>query len=282
MAGGSPKIRKMNKSKVIILTGDKLRHKYFALKILQKLPQAKLIIEKQPLASWGAHLKSASPLMEKHFNNFASTEEKFFSKIVKGHLPLLKRRTIVEIDEGDINSQKVIEMIKKEKPVLLIVLSTSLLKDNFINSFPQRTIINLHAGLSPYYRGSGTNVFPFYYKKLEYVGMTVHYLDRNIDSGEIILQGRPKFQKKDNTHTIGCKNVILGTRLVLKVISFYLKNGPPQGKKQELGQGKLYFKKDFSDGKVKKIYQNIDEGLVKDYLKKKPKKVKMIEKINHE
>ena len=33
-------------------------------------------------------------------------------------------------------------------------------------------IINAHLGLSPYYRGSGTNIFPFVNKEIEYVGVT--------------------------------------------------------------------------------------------------------------
>jgi folate-dependent phosphoribosylglycinamide formyltransferase PurN len=44
--------------------------------------------------------------------------------------------------------------------------------------------------------------------------MTIHYIDIGIDSGDIILQGRPRFEEGDDTHTIGCKNLILGAELM--------------------------------------------------------------------
>jgi methionyl-tRNA formyltransferase len=57
--------------------------------------------------------------------------------------------------------------------------------------------------LSPYYRGSGTNFFPFVNNEPEYVGATFMYIDEGIDTGEIIHQIRPTIFLGDTIHHVG-------------------------------------------------------------------------------
>lgn len=258
---------------ILVITGSKLRHLFFACKILQKFPAAKVLIEKHPESSFGAHLENASSIQASHFDDFAKTEKKYFEDSID--YDLLKSRTLATIESGDINSDNIINLIKKIAPNGIFTYSPSLLKKNFIDTFGK--IINLHAGLSPYYRGSGTNVFPFINDELEYVGMTVHYIDQGIDSGEIILQGRPEFEIGDNTHTIGCKNVILGAELVCKVIEYFEINGFPPSYPQDLSIGKLYLKKDFTDEVILKLKDVSDTIAL--YIKNNPKKISIVEEI---
>lgn len=271
----------MTKQTVIVMTGDKLRHQYFASKILNAIDSSILLIEKQPKEPWGSHANDPSQMIQSHFNKFYDAEKKYFASCIEINFRLLKKRIFLEINDGEINNPTVIKKIVEKEPTLLIVLSTSLLKDHLIKSFEKRTIINLHAGLSPYYRGSGTNVFPFYNRELEYVGMTIHYLDVGIDSGDIILQGRPTFEPTDNTHTIGCKNIILGAEMMTKVINSYLENGPPIGYKQDLSMGRIYFKQDFNDDVLRVIHDNLKVGMVDEYIERQPQKIDIVETIGH-
>ena len=266
---------------VLVMTGDKLRHKYYALQILKAFKSSGLLTEKQPAEPWGSHVRYPSEIIQKHFEAFNEQEKVFFGKEIEANQDFLSEKKIIEIYEGDINSDAVITQIKEIDPKVLIVLSTSLLSDTFIANFPHR-IINYHAGLSPYYRGSGTNVFPFYNKELEYVGITIHYIDPGIDSGNIIVQGRPVFEETDNTHTIGCKNLIMGTKLMIETIDFYLNIGPPAGHAQDLSAGRVYYKKDFTDEIVTAIQNNIASGIVTEYVKIQPKPIKIVGRITHE
>ena len=72
----------------------------------------------------------------------------------------------------------------------------------------------MHLGLSPYYRGSGTNLFPFVNNEIQYVGATFMLLDRTIDNGRIIHQEQAKVFKNDNIHKIG-------NRLILEMFEVY-------------------------------------------------------------
>ena len=49
--------------------------------------------------------------------------------------------------------------MQQAAPDVVLVFGTGLLKAPLIGAFPGR-IINIHLGLSPYYRGAGTNFWP--------------------------------------------------------------------------------------------------------------------------
>ena len=59
-------------------------------------------------------------------------------------------------------------------PDVVLVCGTGILREELINLFPGH-IINIHLGLSPYYRGAGTNFWPLVNREPEYLGATIHY-----------------------------------------------------------------------------------------------------------
>jgi methionyl-tRNA formyltransferase len=265
----------MERLDVLVMTGSKPRHQYFAAELLRHFDRSAMLVERHPEVTAETYVKQASALMEQHFAAFDRTQSEWFAEPVAAAAPLLQARTVREIEFGTPNATENVAAIRALDPRLIAVHSTSLIKEELIGAFPQR-IINLHAGLSPYYRGSGTNLYPFYYGDLECVGMTVHYLDIGIDSGDIILQGRPVFDPDDNPHTIGCKNVQVGAALMTRGLERYLSSGPPPGVKQDLSRGKLFLKKAFNDEVLQTIQRNLANGMVRQYAAA-PRSVAMVE-----
>ena len=128
-------------------------------------------------------------------------------------------------------------------------------------------VINSHQGLSPYYRGSATNFWPFVNRELQYVGLTMHYIDEGIDTGQIICHGFPNIEIDDNMHSIGCK-VIQETAMFFDIIFKMIENGNrPIGVKQ-WAKGKLYQRKDFNSKAIIRANNNIDNGLIKNFVRK--------------
>ena len=78
--------------------------------------------------------------------------------------------------------QKCLNQIKKNNPDIIIVYGSSIIAP-LTNDFKNK-IINVHLGLSPYYRGSGTNFYPILNSKPEYIGVTFMFLDKGIDTGK--------------------------------------------------------------------------------------------------
>ncbi len=255
----------MNK-KILIISGNLLKHQFFSLKILEKFQNASLILENYPSKVSQNYTKDNSKIIKEHFQKVKKYEEVFFKSYISKNLKVLKKRTLLKIKKGDINKKKYLNKIKKINPDLIILNATSILSKDYIYHFKNK-IINFHAGYMPFYRGSGCNVWAFYFKELKYVGVTIHFVDTKVDHGNIIFRGKPNFSLNDNTHSIGCKNTIIGSKLAIKAINKVLKNPKFKGTKFKSNKIRFCKKKDFNSKVVIKIDKLIKKGLIKDFLK---------------
>ena len=85
------------------------------------------------------------------------------------------------------NSKIILNYFKNEKPDLVAISGTDLLKKSTIEMLPAQTITNLHTGLSPYING-GPNCTNWCLSigRPDLIGNTVMWIDSGIDSGSII------------------------------------------------------------------------------------------------
>lgn len=265
------------KEKILIISGNLLKHQFTAIKVLKKFKNSKVIFEKYPKKNFKNYTKDSSETIKKHFYNVNKYEKLYFNKYVKANKKFLKNRTLLSVNKGKINTKKIYNFIIKENPKIILINATSKIQEKIINKFKNK-IINIHAGITPYYKGAGCNVWTFYYKELEYTGVTIHFVNSKIDSGKIIIQKQSKFQKDDNTHTIGCKNAILGSKLAIQSILLILKNNSYRGKHLNVKKKKMRicYKKDFNENIIKTVNQNIKEGMVRNYCRN-PQKIKIVE-----
>lgn len=89
------------------------------------------------------------------------------------------------MDKGSTDS--LAEWVDKKKPDVIVVYAMSqLLKEN-IFSIPKYGAINLHPAFLPDYRGANP-WFWSYYNTLPESGVTLHYMDKGEDTGDIIYQ----------------------------------------------------------------------------------------------
>ena len=265
------------KSKILILSGNLLKHKFVALKLLKAFKNSKIIIEKYPKNVFKNYSNKKYKVIQNHFKKVHFYEQKFFKNFCNKNKDLLNRKTLLSVKKKSIKNFKLFKIIKKFKPTLIIVNATSIINKRLVNAYKFK-IINIHQGLMPYYRGTGTNVWTFYNNELEYTGVTIHFINEKIDDGKILLQAQSKFSKNDNTHIIGCKNAKLSINLVKKVIKYLIKKPNYKGKKIKSRKNKIFFKKDFNEDVVLKIDNLIKEGIVKKYLKRE-KKLKIVRYI---
>jgi len=77
--------------------------------------------------------------------------------------------------------------VKEKKPDVIVVYSMSqLLKEN-IFSIPKYGTINLHPAFLPKYRGPNPLFWHYYHGETKF-GITLHYIDKGEDTGDIIYQ----------------------------------------------------------------------------------------------
>lgn len=101
----------------------------------------------------------------------------------------------------NINSSSSIKILKKYNIDLIVSMSFDQIFKKEILNLPKLGAINCHAGALPFYRGR--NVLNWVLINDEkYFGVTVHYVDEGIDTGDIILQKLTRIYNKDDYSTI--------------------------------------------------------------------------------
>lgn len=259
--------------KLAIFTSTSLRHLYFCEQISRYLKPELVVLEKKQYKPDEVYRNAEEEsILKNWFSGRTDVEERFFQE---GAQAFKSRRSlhIVEVEAGDINSPQVIEELDRLEIDFAVVFGSSIIKEPIINLLKEK-LLNMHLGLSPYYRGSGTNFWPFYYKEIEYVGVTIHWLNAGIDSGKIIHQRRPQISLEDDPHTIGCKTIVEGTKAVIQAMQEYT-NGVITAFDQDLTKGKLFLRKNFNADHIKVVNKHLAEGLIENYVQS-PREVEII------
>jgi len=106
------------------------------------------------------------------------------NQTIKG---LSRKYKIPIISAKNINSDEYINKIKEQNIDLIVSIAAPVIfKKKLINSVP-KGCINSHSALLPENKGM-MPVFWTMYKKEPYLGITIHYIDEQLDNGDIIIQ----------------------------------------------------------------------------------------------
>lgn len=251
--------------KIGIITSNSLRHNYFVNSLANYFEIDFVIREPKVFDPSNVYKNEyEKELLKEYFQQREISEQEFFR-----HEQNIKvdRSKIFNIETGSINDREVLEYVGSFNNTVICVFGSSILKDGYF-ALKDRFLINMHLGLSPYYRGSGTNFFPFVENELACIGATIHKLSNIIDGGEIIHQARPEIQVNDSIHDIGNKTIIAGTEKMIIAVKEYV-NSTLRLYEFDIASGKLYKRKDFSADKVKIALENLKSGIIKQFLSKK-------------
>jgi methionyl-tRNA formyltransferase len=96
----------------------------------------------------------------------------------------------------DINNKEFIEKVEKFNCELFVSMSFDQIFKEDIISIPKFNIINCHAGKLPFYRGRNILNWVLINDEKEF-GITVHHVDKGVDTGDIILQKTFNINDKD-------------------------------------------------------------------------------------
>lgn len=119
--------------------------------------------------------------------------------------PVLKaeaeKHGILFITHPDINSQSFLRHIGEYKCDLFVSMSfNQIFRTESIN-LPTRKTINCHAGKLPFYRGRNILNWALINDEREF-GITVHFVDEGIDTGDIIMQRCYPISDNDDYSTL--------------------------------------------------------------------------------
>lgn len=95
------------------------------------------------------------------------------------------------------NSQACIRALVNLRPSLVVINGTRILSREVLESLPA-PFVNVHAGITPSYRGVHGGYWALVEQDAERCGVTVHRVDTGIDTGPVIAQARIEPTDKDN------------------------------------------------------------------------------------
>ena len=117
------------------------------------------------------------------------------------------------VDHLKINSEEFARSLQALEPDILLVSACPLLKPE-IFEIPRLGTINVHRGIAPKYRGERTIFWPLYYQDFEHIGITLHLIDRGIDTGPVLAHGFPELRPDDTEATILAKSLAMAADLM--------------------------------------------------------------------
>ncbi len=106
-----------------------------------------------------------------------------------------KENLLMEVTS--INNEKVINCINDYKPTVILVNGTRIISKRILGS-TQTKFINIHAGITPAYRGTHGAYWAYWSNKPHLAGVTLHYVDAGVDTGGVIGQKLIDVTPKDN------------------------------------------------------------------------------------
>jgi len=123
------------------------------------------------------------------------------------------------VDAGSVNRVRTIDIVRNARPRVIVVSGTGILADRFIDAVRPAPIINVHCGITPRYRGTHGGFWAVVQEDWDNVGVTVHYLDKGIDTGRILAQASLDLEPKDNPRTLVLKQYQKAIPLTLDLVS---------------------------------------------------------------
>lgn len=121
------------------------------------------------------------------------------------------------------NSDKTISVIQQKAPDIIVVNGTSILRPRLLNS-TKIPFINTHMGITPKYRGVHGMYWALANKDEENAGVTVHFIDKGVDTGNIILQAHTVASDEDNFATYPYLQISEGVKILSEAIRQVLNN----------------------------------------------------------
>ncbi|QDT90116.1 formyltransferase family protein [Gimesia algae] len=134
-----------------------------------------------------------SDIMQEYFSHVLQAEKSIF-----GH-PRFTPSNVKSL------SMKLGDLNRLESPTLqpalesdyYIVFGSSFIKAELCDFLVEHQALNIHMGVSPYYRGSSCNFWALQEGHPDFVGATIHLLSKGLDSGPMLFHALPKPQESE-------------------------------------------------------------------------------------
>jgi len=250
--------------KVLLISGNHPRHLFVQETFLESRMDCKAIVMQRedlipsPPLNTSNHDKNN---FIKHFKNRYNIEQKTYGQLKPENV--FSDIEVLYISPNELNSKKSSQFVKKFSPDIAFIFGPGIIKPPLYTVLP-RFSINLHLGLSPWYKGSATLFWPFYFLEPQFAGVTFHQIIQKADAGSILHQSVPSISVGDGIHDVGANVVKKAKDDLYNLIDLLLKD--KWVLRDQKSTGKLFLNKDFKPTHLRVIYDLFNDKIVDAFL----------------
>lgn len=148
-------------------------------------------------------------------NRFSNKRKKeIFKKFQLENLPIIHDKFY---NVNSVNSKETYNILVTLNPDLIIVNGTRIISETILNCISGK-FINTHVGITPKYRGVHGGYWALANGDSDLFGVTVHLVNKGIDTGDILYQKILKADEKDNFFTYPFLQTAAAVDLLFAVI----------------------------------------------------------------
>ena len=162
---------------------------------------------------------------------------------------------VAYLDTPSLNEATVVTAVTKAEPDVCVVLGTSIIKPRLI-SIPKIGIINAHTSILPEYRGSRSEFWQCYNQDYKNVGMTLHFIDKGVDTGQVLFQKPQAVGQNPDPNMLRANNTLATLQNYVPVIQSVL-DGTAKPHPQGQCTTPTYKFRDITEEKRIKLYKRI-------------------------
>lgn len=141
-------------------------------------------------------------------------------------------------DVHSVNGDQTITLLQQISPRVIVVNGTRILEEKLLHA-NDSIFLNTHVGITPLYRGVHGGYWAQVSGDPEHFGVTVHKIDKGIDTGDIIAQASTSAASADNFSTYPLLQIALAIPLLKQAIRDAL-NGKLETISAPDGKSKLW------------------------------------------
>lgn len=179
--------------RVLLICGDHPRHRYLLDDIIKDGKNEVIVLQmgREQLVPSSKFIKNheLKKIYDRHFwERFDLEKNVFGSDSVAERYEFEDHTYLIKISQSDLNTPLTKDAIRRlGKFDVAITMGPLILDNEFIKLLPINHF-NIHLGLSPWYRGSATLLWPTYNLEPWKCGVTLHRINPETDAGEIFHQ----------------------------------------------------------------------------------------------
>ena len=234
---------------ITLITSDQIRHNYLVNLLSNIATKLNVIQEKKIFFS---NQNKISNLIKNYFLKVDDAQKKVF-----GNAAIDKKNEnikLLSLGNNELEKCSLNFLSDFLNSDIFIVFGSSFIKKDLVNFLIDHKALNIHLGISPYYRGTDCNFWALFDNNPHLVGATIHLLSKGLDSGQILYHALSEIKEDPFIYTMSAvKSAFESIAQKIENKTIFEHTPEIQDKSKEIKYSK---KNEFNDEVIKKFFLN--------------------------